>query len=111
TTISNDYSNIGVLPAGPYDRYCPGCTAIYVAADAISSAGGVQGAVAGSLTQNSATNGLFYNHQYINFTNAGEWYYVRVNGVTAPSVAGRYFFKIWLGDITVPYESYLGGEE
>src|SRR5208337_2325891 len=27
---------------------------------------------------------------------AGEWYYARVNGVTAPSTAGRYFFKEFL---------------
>jgi len=37
-----------------------------------------------------------YNHQFINFTRAGEWYYARVNGVTAPTTAGRYFFKMFL---------------
>ena len=38
----------------------------------------------------------YYDHQGIDFTTAGEWYYVRINGVLAPSVAGRYFFKILL---------------
>ena len=64
---------------------------VYVEADTITNAPNVQGAVGGSLG-----NGLYYNHQFINFTHAAEWYYVRVNGVTAPSVAGRYFFKIAL---------------
>ena len=27
-----------------------------------------------------------------------EWYYVRINDVIAPKIAGRYFFKIFLGD-------------
>ncbi len=26
----------------------------------------------------------------------GQWYYVRINGVTAPTVAGKYFFKMYL---------------
>jgi len=38
----------------------------------------------------------YYDHQAIDFTSAGEWYYVRINGVLAPSIAGRYFFKILL---------------
>ena len=25
-----------------------------------------------------------------------EWYYVRINGVTAPTIAGKYFFKMFL---------------
>ena len=35
----------------------------------------------------------------INFntpTGNNEWYYVRINGVTAPSIAGKYFFKMFL---------------
>src|SRR5208337_2049790 len=40
-------------------------------------------------------------------TNAGEWYYFRINQVTAPTVAGRYFFKILLsGD-----SNYIAGQE
>jgi hypothetical protein len=38
----------------------------------------------------------YYDHQAIDFTSAGEWYYIRINGVLAPSIAGRYFFKILL---------------
>ena len=37
----------------------------------------------------------------INFTkehNYGEWYYIRLNGMTAPEIAGRYFFKIFLNE-------------
>jgi len=38
----------------------------------------------------------YYDHQGIDFTRVGEWYYVRINGVLAPADAGRYFFKILL---------------
>ncbi|HKM50328.1 MAG TPA: hypothetical protein VJZ75_04035 [Candidatus Bathyarchaeia archaeon] len=112
TTISNDMSAVNVANAGPYDRYCPGCTGVYVYADGISTAANVNQAICGSLACSS--NSMFYNHQFINFTNAGEWYYVRINGVTAPSVAGRYFFKIWLGGTegsSTTSQYYLGGEE
>ena len=59
--------------------------------------------------QNAAKNGgnSYYNHQYLNFTSAGEWYYFRINEVTAPAIAGRYFFKMLLsGD-----SNYLAGPE
>ena len=54
-----------------------------------------------SIRVDAAINGrrdavAYYNHQFINFTTAGEWYYARVNGVTAPATAGRYFFKMFL---------------
>jgi hypothetical protein len=45
----------------------------------------------------------------INFTAAREWYYVRINGVTAPWVAGRYFFKMLLyGDNDILGQSSIG---
>jgi len=94
TTITNSYGNIQVWQVSPYDRYAPGWTAVNIWVD-----GG----------QNAAQNGgnSYYNHQFLNFTSAGEWYYVRVNGVTAPAIAGRYFFKILLsGD-----SNYLAGPE
>jgi hypothetical protein len=50
----------------------------------------------------------YYNHQFIDFTTKGEWYYVRINGVTAPFVAGRYFFKILLYSSNTPS---IGGQE
>ena len=94
TTITNSYSNIQVWRVSPYDRYTPGWTAVNMWVDGI---------------QNAVKNGAnsYYDHQYINFTSAGEWYYFRINGVTAPTVAGRYFFKILLqGD-----SNYLAGPE
>jgi len=94
TTITNSYSNVQVWKVSPYDRYAPGWTAVNVWVD------GIQNAVRNG-------GGSYYDHQYINFTNAGEWYYLRINGLTAPPVAGRYFFKILLqGD-----SNYLAGPE
>jgi len=37
------------------------------------------------------------------FSHRGEWYYVRINDVTAPTIAGRYFFKIFMG--AFPYKT------
>ena len=94
TTITNSYGNIQVWKVSPYDRYAPGWTAVNIWVD-----GG----------QNAAKNGAnsYYNHQYLNFTSAGEWYYFRINEVTAPAIAGRYFFKMLLsGD-----SNYLAGPE
>jgi len=34
----------------------------------------------------------------ITFSTTGEWYYVRINDVTAPTIAGRYFFKVFMSD-------------
>src|SRR5208282_412464 len=34
-------------------------------------------------------------HQFINFTNGNEYYYIRINGVLAPLIAGTYFFKMY----------------
>ena len=83
STISNDYSGYVVAQLGPYDRYAPGWTAVIVMADA-------------GMTGTSSIGTAYYDHQFIDFTTKGEWYYVRINGVTAPFVAGRYFFKILL---------------
>jgi len=94
TTVTNSYANIQVWQVSPYDRYAPGWTAVNVWVD-----GG----------QNAAKNGgnSYYNHQFLNFTSAGEWYYFRINKVTAPAIAGRYFFKMLLsGD-----SNYLAGPE
>src|SRR5208282_3960993 len=76
STLTNNYANIFVATLSPYDRYAPGWTMISIRVDAAINTG--------------------YNHQFINFTRAGEWYYARVNGVTAPTTAGRYFFKMFL---------------
>ncbi len=96
TSFTNDYSNALTIKAGPYDRFAPGWTEVFVAADAGQSAGYFNAA---------PTVNPYYNHQRIQFTSLGEWYYIRINGVTAPSEAGRYFFKILLGngDNPVPW--------
>jgi hypothetical protein len=84
TTISNAYNGYGVyvLQLSQFDRYAPGWTAVQIMTDS-------------AIIKNPNT-GLVQNHEFLNFTKAGEWYYIRMNHVTAPSVAGRYFFKILL---------------
>ena len=74
TTITNNYGNIYSYKVNPYDRYTPGWSLIRIVAD----------------PQNPIH---FYN---AGPTGQGEWYYVRINGVTAPTIAGKYFFKIWM---------------
>lgn len=86
TTLTNNYANIYVTKLSPYDRYAPGWTMISIWVDAAIN-GGPRGGPGGA---------SYYNHQFINFTTAGEWYYARLNGVTAPATAGRYFFKMLL---------------
>ena len=82
STLSNSYDRYVVAKLGPDDRYAPGWTLVAITADA---------------TQDFSQNiGRYYDHQFVQFSRAGEWYYVRINGVTAPSVAGRYFFKMAL---------------
>ena len=85
STITNDYSAIAVARISPNDRYAPGWTLVEVLADAGFDSSNPLPATA-----------PYYNHQGIDFSTAGEWYYVRANGVLAPSVAGRYFFKTLL---------------
>ena len=89
STITNDYSAIAVARISPNDRYAPGWTMVEIFADA------------GFDSSNPLTATLpYHDHQSIDFSTAGEWYYVRINGVLAPSVAGRYFFKILLEGAT-----------
>lgn len=76
TTVTNSYTRIGIFTPSSFDRYAPGWTIVSVRGDRTSANG--------------------FNHAFFNFTNAGEWYYLRINGVTAPRVAGKYFFKMWM---------------
>ena len=120
TSFTNDYSGIAVFKASPYDRYGPNDTVIWIVTDAgvdanqaASSAtptgvGQVGAACIPGTAASPEYCGAYYQHQYLSFTNLGEWYYVRINGVTAPSTAGKYFFKIFLGSSP---SSTLGGEE
>ncbi len=82
STLTNSYDNVWVGRLSLDDRYAPGWTSVMITTD--SAVDGVCGAV------------NCYNHQFLNFTRADEWYYVRINGVTAPATAGRYFFKMFL---------------
>ena len=83
---------ISVTKIGPYYRYIPGRTLVSVLAEN---------------GRDTLGSNVYYDRQTIQFTSAGEWYYVRINGVTAPTVAGSYFFKVLLwGD-----SGYLGGPE
>ena len=70
TTITENYGNIFVTRADRNDPFGPGSWLLYITAP----------------------------HD-INFTaarNWSEWYYIRINQMMAPHVAGRYFFKMFL---------------
>ena len=97
STITNDYAGYVVYKLGPYDRYAPNWTMVEIMADAATVATADSGA--------GATP--YSDHSWIDFTAVGEWYYVRINGVTAPATAGRYFFKMMLYSTTAS----IGGEE
>ena len=85
STLTNSYDHVYVAKLSPYDRYAPNWTLVAITVD---------------LTVDfSSSKGIYYNHQNLEFTRAGEWYYARINGVTAPSVAGRYFFKMALSSM------------
>ena len=81
TTISNTANKINVYKANPYDRYVPGWTIIGIGAD---------------------------NMARLQF-NKGQWYYVRINGVTAPTIAGKYFFKMLLYYSATGASTWAGG--
>lgn len=98
STITNDYTGISVYRIAPYDRYAPGWTLVEILADWGSDA---------TAPTTSPSIPVYYDHQAIDFTPAGEWYYIRINGVLAPSTAGRYFFKILLDGGT----GWICGEE
>ena len=72
STLTNNYANIIVRSLSGNDRYAPGWTIVSVTADGNTPS------------------------QFINFTTGNEWYYVRINGLVAPSIAGEYFFKMEL---------------
>ena len=92
STLSNSYSHYVVAKLGPNDRYAPNWTLVGIIADEVIDELGPPGVI----------SDVYHDHQFIQFTNAGEWYYVRINGVTAPSVAGRYFFKMALFSTNFP---------
>jgi hypothetical protein len=71
TTITDSYGNISVTKAGPLDPFGPNWWMIRI------GAGG---------------SGITFTSKL------DEWYYVRLNQMRAPVIAGRYFFKIFLDD-------------
>lgn len=71
TTVTDNYGNIYVTKAGSLDPFGPNWWMIRIAA----SGSGIRFA---------------QGHDY--------WYYIRINQIKAPVIAGRYFFKIFLDD-------------
>jgi len=82
TTIGNDYGYIYVWKADVKDPFGPNWWVIYIWSPL-------------------AGNYWDYAGKGIRFTEENdykEWYYVRVNGMTAPKIAGKYTFKMFLDD-------------
>ncbi|MEM2530006.1 MAG: carboxypeptidase-like regulatory domain-containing protein [Candidatus Bathyarchaeia archaeon] len=73
TTLTDDYGRIFVSKADELDPFGPGWWVIRIEASG---------------------RGMEFTPE----RGWGEWYYVRINQIRAPVVAGRYFFKIFLGD-------------
>jgi len=73
TTITNDYGSIFVTKADMNDPFGPGWWIINIEAP---------------------RTGISFNF----IKNFDNWYYVRINNLKAPFVAGRYFFKMFLND-------------
>jgi len=84
TTITNQYGALSVWKADVKDPFGPGWWVIYINLLSFIDNG----------TPGINPRGiLFSQHNSWN-----EWYYVRVNGMTAPKIAGRYVFKMFLDD-------------
>ncbi len=80
TSITNDYRQISVTVATQTDPFAPGWTRVSITS---SSTGFIMAFRAGHDV----------NHDGVGYD---DWYYVRLNGVIAPEIAGKYFFKILL---------------
>jgi len=95
STITNDYGDIAVATLSQNDRYAPGWTLIQIYTE--DSGWNHAGAIYSSYSTSPAQFVSGVSGWLFNSTDAHEWYYVRINGVTAPTVAGKYFFKMELG--------------
>jgi hypothetical protein len=73
TTLTDDYGRILVTKADMNDPFAPGWWLIRVEASG---------------------KGLEFTPE----REWSEWYYIRINQIKAPYIAGKYFFKIFLGD-------------
>ncbi|MBS7656000.1 carboxypeptidase regulatory-like domain-containing protein [Candidatus Bathyarchaeota archaeon] len=74
TTLTDDYGRILVTKADMNDPFAPGWWLIRIEASG---------------------KGLEFTPE----REWSEWYYIRINQIKAPSIAGKYLFKIFLGDI------------
>jgi hypothetical protein len=73
TTLTDDYGRILVTKADMNDPFAPGWWLIRIEASG---------------------KGLEFTPE----REWSEWYYIRINQIKAPYIAGKYFFKIFLGD-------------
>jgi len=96
TTVTDDYNFIRVSKAAWNDPFGPGWTVVQIRGE------DGWGTAVSSTSINSPNPtvdrgvGRGPRRGIMAFTAArgyAEWFYVRVNGVTAPTIAGRYFFK------------------
>jgi hypothetical protein len=99
TTITNSYANIiNYGKISPYDRFAPGWTLLRIVADNIPdhvNPGFGSGIVFKQTAGEGACDTPGPNHETTTGGICDPWYYVRINGVTAPTVAGKYFFKMF----------------
>jgi len=94
TTITNSYGNIiNYGKISPYDRWAPGWTLLRIGADNIKDQS-TPGLGAGINFFSNACTTVGPNGLTTTGGICDPWYYVRINGVTAPTVAGKYFFKL-----------------
>jgi hypothetical protein len=100
STITNDYAFIRVGKASWNDPFGPGWTVVQIrgeddwGATYDTTSFSNTNSPAGTTTDRGVGRGP--GQGYIAFTAArsySERYYVRINGVSAPTIAGRYFFK------------------
>jgi len=82
TTLTDDYGRILVTKADMNDPFAPGWWLIRIEASG---------------------KGLEFTPE----REWSEWYYIRINQIKAPYIAGKYFFKIFLGD-SYPLKSQSG---
>jgi len=99
TTITGEYGAVYVWKADVKDPFGPGWWVIYINPTWwIPNGAPYEGPGA---TTKATHDGSIYNPRPILFSkqnNYNEWYYIRVNGMNAPKIAGRYQFKMFLDD-------------
>jgi hypothetical protein len=79
TTVTNDYRDLEVFTASASDPFAPNWNVIHLTINKTLVSPNAR-----------AGQGIIFSKAH----NYAEWYYLRVNGVIAPSIVGRYFFKM-----------------